>query len=68
MLLTEAQHETLKKMPFYHIVAHLDTGAVVVVFDRAESVWVVIDRDGRVFAFSRYLESISHKSQHHATV
>lgn len=58
MLVTEAQNETLKRMPCYHIVAHLETGALVVIFDKAESLWVVIDSEGRTYAFSRYLEKI----------
>jgi len=58
MLLTEAQNEALKRMPCYHIVAHLETGALVVIFDRAASLWMVVDSEGRVYAFSRYLEKI----------
>ena len=58
MMVTEAQTEALKRMPHYHVVAHLETGALVVIFDKAESLWMVVDSEGRIYAFSRYLEKI----------
>ena len=53
--LTEAQRETLGRMPRYRFVAQFVTGAAVVVSGQQYQNACVIDTDGQVFAFSRYL-------------
>ena len=53
--LTEAQKETLNRMPRYHIVEQFVTGATVVVCESLYQNAMVIDVDGQVLAFSRYL-------------
>ena len=53
--LTEAQVETLNRMPRYHIAEQFVTGAAVVVCESLYQNAMVIDLDGQVLAFSRYL-------------
>lgn len=60
--LTDAQRITLQKMPRYHVVAQLHTGAVIVVCEQMYQNANVIDVDGNVFAFSRYLASLDRRT------
>ncbi len=60
--LTVDQQETLDKMPGYHVVALLQTGAVIVVYERMYQNAQVIDVDGHVFSFSHYLAIINQHS------
>jgi hypothetical protein len=53
--LTEAQQKTFEMMQRYHIVAQMHTGAVIVVSGQQYQNAQVIDIDGRVYSFSRYL-------------
>jgi len=63
MQLADAQIETLKKMPRYHIAAQLHTGALVVVCEQMYHNASVVDINGRVYALSRYLAKIDRGSQ-----
>ena len=53
--LTETQLETLDRMPRYHIAEQFVTGAVVVVCESLYQNAMVVNLDGQVLAFSRYL-------------
>ena len=53
--LTDAQKATLDRMRGYRVVARLDTGAALVVYGRRYQDARVIDANGDVCSFSRYL-------------
>ena len=63
MQLTDAQIETLEKMPRYHIVAQLHNRALIVVYEQMYHNASVVDIAGRVYALSRYLAMIDRGSQ-----
>jgi len=47
--------ETLNRMPRFHVAEQFVTGAVVVVCESLYQNAMVVDLDGHVIAFSRYL-------------
>jgi hypothetical protein len=61
--LSKAQSITLSKMPCYYIVTQLSTGALVVVFELACQTWMVVDTEGQIFGFSRYISTLERSPQ-----
>jgi hypothetical protein len=56
--LTNAQQMTLRKMYSFRVVAQFVSGAVVAVYDQLYQTANVIDTDGCVYSFSRFLTSM----------
>ena len=59
--LTEAQKQTLRRMPRFHVVARFDTGAIIVVADHLYQNARVVATDGQIYAVSRYLAIIDRR-------
>jgi hypothetical protein len=56
---TAAQTATLKKLPYHQILARHHTGALVVAFEHANSLWVVIDAQGSAYRFDHFLSLLN---------
>lgn len=52
--LTDAQSTTLKQMNCTYIIAQLDTGALVAVFEQLCHTWMVITPAGQIYSFNHY--------------
>ena len=59
--LTQAQQDTLARMPHFCVSAQFTTGAVVAVYDQIHQTANVIDTSGEVCSFNCYLATLQRR-------